>query len=512
MDRKGHYNDSPTAYPTAVERMSQPISSFWDWIQSPQSGLKDTTLLIVVADHGRHRWGAEAEERGEDLRFDWDYSEHGDQCAGCREIPMFLAGPGIQTGAVVTSPHSLEDVAATAAYALGVDLPYATGRVIREAFVDTPDASVSDSGTADVAIDGGLTAEAAFTGDDSIRNTVAIDGVELAGPESGGILREGVTVKHTGAGDVVCWRELELGWGTDKVDWPWTPQCRIGSGSSWEDMAFPMELVYPFWKPTILEADDGTLLFAFTDNENSNAYGTTRGGVAMLSWTQAGGWVGSSDERQGALFPGNPSATDLDGTTWVAWAESDYTTVDGKDTTNPARYTRHIQLDTVEGGAALTWTPVWRNFTDGCPADSDCPDTAPTADANGDTWNRMDFPALTRKDDSLQLAFVAWNDAAVAVEVVTSSAGGAAFSKAQRADTNGRALGHIQPVWADNMLYFGQLSDADTVEVCRWDGSSTVCTDTGATAVRSLAADGDTVLAVARDDAGAWSAIPVTFE
>ena len=189
MDRKGHYNDSPTAYASGVERVSSPISSFWDWIQSSESGLKDKTMLVLVADHGRHRWGAEAEERGADLRFDWDYSEHGDQCAGCREVPMFLVGPNIRQGVTLTSPHSLEDIGATAAFALGVDLPYATGRVIREAFTEDPGSLATDSGLSEIAVSDGVTLRALLTDDVSARTTIDVDGTELSGADAA-ILRE----------------------------------------------------------------------------------------------------------------------------------------------------------------------------------------------------------------------------------------------------------------------------------------------------------------------------------
>ena len=95
---------------------------------------------------------------------------------------------------------------------------------------------------------------------------------------------------------MACWRELHLDWGTDEIDFPWTPECRLDDGSGWTDLSFPAEMVFPFWRPAIAEMEDGTLLFAFSDNQNSNAYSTRRGGVALFGWSPADGWTGSTEE------------------------------------------------------------------------------------------------------------------------------------------------------------------------------------------------------------------------
>ena len=83
MDRAGHYNASPTAYAEGVKNVDQAIVDFWNWIQQ-SANYANRTALVIVADHGRHRWDG--------LKT----TAPGDQCTGCRQIPMFIAGQGFE--------------------------------------------------------------------------------------------------------------------------------------------------------------------------------------------------------------------------------------------------------------------------------------------------------------------------------------------------------------------------------------------------------------------------------
>lgn len=504
MDRTGHYNDAPRAYAQDVERSSQPIADFISWVQSDESGFAENTLVVVVADHGRHRWGDVFEERAEGA-FLFDYQEHGDQCAGCREIPMFLAGPGIRRGATVTTPHTLADVGTTIAALLGVNLDYATGIVIREAL--EADVDVADrSGVAEVAVESGLSAEVRYTGNAQVRSEVVVNGEVLSGT---GFSTGGLAVYGAEGGPVVCWRELDLAIGTDQVDWPWEPNCWQQAGSTWSNLEFPIPIVWPSWTPGIAELADGSLLFAFADNEQSNAYSPTRAGIAMLRYIPGLGWSGSVDERNGAMFPGNPDLVVAGDVPYVAYADSDLSTTGNEAT---GRYTRHIVVASAVGFPDISWTELFRTTADGCPEGINCPERRATADSDGTTWLRSDFPALGEVDGHLDVAYVSFNDGEVALHVSRSNAEVSSFATPERADLRGAVLGNVQPVWSAGALYFAELTTTGSVGVCRWtESAGASCIDTESPAVRGLSADGANVSAVVLGNDRVWSEIPIAW-
>lgn len=65
----------------------------------------NNTLLIVTADHGGHGF------------------KHGDDSPVDRTIPWLAVGPGVPQGVILTSTINTYDTAATAAYALNLDIP-----------------------------------------------------------------------------------------------------------------------------------------------------------------------------------------------------------------------------------------------------------------------------------------------------------------------------------------------------------------------------------------------------
>jgi hypothetical protein len=80
-------------------------------------GLMDGTLVILTADHGGH-----------------DYS-HGTAIKEDMTIPWIAYGPGVVPGTSLTVPVSTTDTAATAVWALGLNLPAGwDGRPVVEAF------------------------------------------------------------------------------------------------------------------------------------------------------------------------------------------------------------------------------------------------------------------------------------------------------------------------------------------------------------------------------------------
>ncbi len=66
--------------------------------------LRNETLVIITADHGGHD------------------TSHGSHMPEDMTIPWFATGPGITPGPLTTTVHTM-DTAATAAFALGLEIP-----------------------------------------------------------------------------------------------------------------------------------------------------------------------------------------------------------------------------------------------------------------------------------------------------------------------------------------------------------------------------------------------------
>lgn len=491
MDRAGHYNSSDWAYGERVEQMGDPIVDFWNWIQSDASGVKDKTLMIVVADHGRHRWGDEEAERLEgDERYDQDFRTHGDQCRGCRELPMFLVGPGIKAGVDTDVPYSLEDIGRTIAYAVGADFPTADGMVIADAFTTPPPAGTDRSGEVRVAVGGDSVATQMYSDDPAHRSSIVLDGETVSSSAAG--LAEEPTVVNTEMGTFACWRELTLDIDSDAIDWPWVARCMRKSGTAWTDIGFPVDEVWPLFT-TSMVADGDELVVAFADNSNATTYSETRGGVRLARWNDNTGWQ-LAENFNGELYPNNPVVTMHDGGAFVAYAASD---VEG-DSTDPGRYTRHVEVHRIDWSSAEPeFVEIYRTYADGCPEEAKCPTYDPTVDAEGYTYGRMEAATLADLGEGLGLAFIGYSDqVGNTILVSAGSDSGDVWEAPRRVDTTGRVFGHINPVWIGDLLVWARLSEDDTVEVCRAVRQGEPdCIDTGYPRIMGLNTDGTTVMA-----------------
>ncbi|MDP6935676.1 MAG: sulfatase-like hydrolase/transferase, partial [Myxococcota bacterium] len=332
MDRAGHYG-GPTAYPEDVQVVDEPIAQFWEWIQSSET-YADRTVLVLVSDHGRHRWDE-----------DEDWRNHGDQCAGCREIPMFMAGPGIRTDTTVTEPYTLVDVGRTVAWLLGVELPYSTGRLMCDVLTDDPDGN--PTGQVHPAMSGSLYATQQWAIDDGTVTQVVIDGEVLSSELA--LHAEAPVLLSTEDHEFACWRELVLGTGTLE-DWAWQGECRHREpGGAWTDLEFPDDAVWPFWKPSLEMDDGGRLWVAYVDNQNGGTSSGQDVAVRVLRWTSSRGWEGAEYGNDTVYYPTSLSMKLVEDGALIAFARSSGTV--------RGRYTRHVEVNHV------TWTsaqqPTW---------------------------------------------------------------------------------------------------------------------------------------------------------
>ena len=515
MDRAGHYNSDPMAYGQRVEQMAQPLVDLWDWIQSDQSGeMKDSTVLVIVADHGRHRWGDEAEERlgGSDGP---DFRNHGDQCRGCREIPVIMVGPGIKQGVTITAPYTQEDISVTVARLLGVALPYGSGMVIEEALEGEP-AVAQRSGAIAPALAPTFSAASVYANDDGVQSILQVDGVPFSSAEA--IHAEAPVAFSDGSRDVVCWRELTLMIGSDELDWPWFGECRTRvDGGDWLALALPDKVVSSVWRPALAEDSAGKLMLAFADNTNSSTYWNSLlpASIKLWRWSDASGWEGTSDSGPAtdSIFPGNPSLTRIGETWFVAYANSD---LGASHSTNPGRYTRHVSVQQVTWGDRQSWSEIWRNVTSACDPTVGCPNFTPTADTEGNEYGRYEHPQIASIENTLYVGYLAYSEAGNTILLSTGTGKGASWDTPQRVDTTGRVLGHIPPLWVNGALYWARISSSDSVEVCKLiPGDVADCVDTGSPRIMGLSGAvvaGETAIVASLDGGVAeWEVSPVVW-
>jgi len=116
VDLRGHAKDWG-GYLFALHRADSLVGLIWNKIQS-DSIYRNTTTLFVTNDHGRHD-----DKHG-------GFRDHGDSCEGCRHIMLLALGPEFPGGKVVTDTTRQVDLAPTAAYLLGIQIPQAEGKNI----------------------------------------------------------------------------------------------------------------------------------------------------------------------------------------------------------------------------------------------------------------------------------------------------------------------------------------------------------------------------------------------
>lgn len=414
IDLAGH-DGVAEDYEARVRSIDEPLTQLWDWLQAtpPYAG---NTTLVVLADHGRHDGD--------------DWSGHGDQCLGCRAIPLFFAGPGIAAGATVDASATLADVARTIAFQLGVDLPLGRGRVLRELFAHPPD--VPEARAYGVAAMGD---HVAVDGVTDAGHGVAIDGVLTSDPRA--LHAEVAALADLQGGLVACWRELV----TDDGG-AWAGRCTLDGA----ELAFPETAVSPRWAPSLV-ADGDALWAAYTDNPNGYT-GVESGRTRLVRWDATEGWVGDDHAGPSRAVPTRPSLARVGGGSVVAFASSEEE-IRGRDT-------RQVEVWRVSGDTTQTWTRV--------------------AVYAPDTVNpRLEAPAL-RADGAAVAMFGYGDDTRVLLGergVLTT------------VDPAGRALPHLGLAWVGDTPVWARLSAGGTVEVCRGDG---VVVDTRSAVVTGIAA------------------------
>jgi hypothetical protein len=114
-DAMGHANNWD-GYLAAIREVDGYVREVWDLIQATP-GLKDSTVMFVLPDHGRHTN---------------DFTSHGDDCEGCCHLFCLALGSNIKGGMTNTTMREQRDFAPTIGRLLGFSMAAAQGVVMSE--------------------------------------------------------------------------------------------------------------------------------------------------------------------------------------------------------------------------------------------------------------------------------------------------------------------------------------------------------------------------------------------
>ncbi len=426
IDRSGH--DFPDEHAAAIQSIDQPLVDFWDWIQSDKSGMADRTLLVIVSDHGRHRFDED----------DPTWHGHGDDCSGCHEVPILLLGPGFKQGYVTATPYTLEDITQTLAWQLGVDMPYGSGLVMEE-LLDEPTGIQQRSGQVAVELSGGLLASQRWSTDPANRSELVVDGEQISDMDA--LHVEAPRIVQGDGVDYLCWRQLTVG--TDEENWPWIGRCmRREDEGSWGHIGFPEERISPTLQPSLAVNAQGELVLAFASIDPADAgvivAKTTRMKIAVYSPDE--GWLlpeGGADPEGYAI---DPSLVASDGT-WLAMGR-------GKSNSSMA-HTRAVEVYTVSraGEKDQNWRRAYTS-------------------ADDELYGRMEHPALRVDGDRISVAFHGYVPGAVDLLLAERRRSGM-WTPRLVVDGSGAVFPQVTPAWSpDGLLYWARLGDEDA-ELCR---------------------------------------------
>lgn len=120
-DEAGHTGDW-NKYTEGIKLTDKYIYDICKYLNSNEFYRNNTTVFIT-SDHGRHSDGV----------FD-GFMSHGCNCVGCRHISFFAYGPDFKNRVIVDKARQQIDLAVTAAYLLGFNIPDSEGKLMIELF------------------------------------------------------------------------------------------------------------------------------------------------------------------------------------------------------------------------------------------------------------------------------------------------------------------------------------------------------------------------------------------
>ena len=120
-DASGHANNWE-GYLKGIKDTDNYVWELWKMIQT-DSIYKNNTAFIVTNDHGRHLDNVKD-----------GFINHGCSCDGCRHINLFVWGPDFKKNVLISEKYAQQDITATIAFLLNLEMPYSEGKVIEALF------------------------------------------------------------------------------------------------------------------------------------------------------------------------------------------------------------------------------------------------------------------------------------------------------------------------------------------------------------------------------------------
>lgn len=465
VDRAGHHGGGD-AYIADVKKLDGLLAELWRWIGDHHPAYQASLMLALTSDHGRHRHDG-----------DNGWHNHGDACTGCREVPLFLYGPGVRAGSELEDPVALIDLAPTFAAHLGVALPFAEGLPLTPAFPDL--AALARAGEVDVVAAGDTVAVTRWREDFAARAEVVVDGEprSTAGAWGAAAARawaEGDTV-------IVCHRELLLTPGADT--WPWTGACRAEVAGAEADLPALEPTVAADWSPAFARVD-GALYAAYAHNPDSiGELGADEHVSIRVRRLDGSAW--SDPWTVNEYFPTHVELV-ATGSNLVALVA---TNQGGED----SRYTRRLH--------------TWHLVVDGDRLAAEGSDEFTLEELLG-TGTRVERGALRAHAGGVDLVMVGISASSAAVAVSSSSDGGASWSTPVALPPGDPPISALPPAWdGDAAVWATQGEDGASLCRARLGDPSAACVPVGGWVDSFAVTDAGWLASVS--DGGPWEVVEV---
>ncbi len=278
-DYRGHDGDAAIFLERTQEVVAASLD-LRDWLHRQPLIPWRTPLLAITSDHGRH---------------DADWREHGDACTGCRDVPLFLEGPGVPAQ-VIDEPWTIHDLGGWVADHLGIALPF------RDALPPPWSVQAARGGIGGFDVSEGVLALRRLSDDPARRSRIEVEGIALSSPDAIDTAAPAIATRD--GWRWVCFLELrDLG---DRR--PWQSRCLTKPpGGAWTDIGLPMEELSPHATFSLASPAAGALTVAWPSAANTDTQ-TGTDALWIARYTAASGW-GAATEM--ALWtPLHPSLAD----------------------------------------------------------------------------------------------------------------------------------------------------------------------------------------------------------